>query len=104
MQVTQSNGEAHRNLLISRKPALVRHNVFTPAPAASQAPRGVATWSNTEIALQLEALGLGTAMPISCLAVETLPASQGLADPLGANLGYERILRTSPLTAIPAVC
>ena len=25
-------------------------------------------------------------------------------DPLGANLGLRRILRTSPLTAVPAIC
>jgi hypothetical protein len=104
VQVTQSDGVAHRNLLIGRKPALVRENVFAGLPAAGPGVRGVATWSSTEIGLQLEALGLGTAMPLSCLAVETLPASQALADPLGADLGYERILRTSPLTAIPAVC
>ena len=61
-------------------------------------------WSNSEVALQLEGLGLGATMPLSCLAVETLPASQALADPLGADLGYERILRTSPLTAIPTLC
>lgn len=103
VQVTQSDGAGYRNLLLGRKPALVRRNVYQ-LHVAGPGVRGVATWSSTEIALLLKALGLEAAMPLSCLAVETLPAAQPLADPLGADLGYERILRTSALTAIPSAC
>jgi hypothetical protein len=42
--------------------------------------------------------------PISCLAVETLPADTNVADPVATGLGYERFLRTSPLTPVPELC
>ena len=43
---------------------------------------------------------LGTRI-LSCLAVETLPGDAPWSDPLGAQLGYERFLRTSTLVAVP---
>jgi hypothetical protein len=36
--------------------------------------------------------------------VETLPGESPYADPVAGNLGYERFLRTSPLTSVPDVC
>jgi hypothetical protein len=42
--------------------------------------------------------------PLSCIAVETLPGAEPNVDPLGIGLGYERFLRTSPLTPLPAQC
>jgi len=103
VQVRQSDGAANRNILLGRKPALIRGGTFAPAKAGPGV-RGVATWSASEIALLLQGLGLNAAMPLSCVAIETLPAAQPFPDPLGADLGYERILRTSPLTAIPTAC
>ena len=38
------------------------------------------------------------------LAVELLPNGAPIADPLGADLGTQRVLRTSPLTGVPAIC
>ena len=49
----------------------------------------------------LDSLTLGAATPLSCLAVETLPGGSKIGDPLGANLGQERLLRTSPLVPVP---
>jgi hypothetical protein len=52
----------------------------------------------------LDGLTLGTDTPLSCLAVETLPGGSKIADPLGASLGQERLLRTSPLVPVPPMC
>ncbi len=51
-----------------------------------------------------ELLGLDRDTPISCLAVETLPGSQPIPNPVSTGLGYERFLRTSPLTPIARLC
>jgi hypothetical protein len=78
----------------------------------------------------LNVLGLAQTSSLSVLAVELLPfgqirsrtdagpitesaeaggapaagAAAAAPDPLGADLGSRRILRTSPLTALPAIC
>ena len=52
----------------------------------------------------LHALCLAPDAPLSVLAVELLHEAQPPDDPLGANLGRMRILRTSPLVPVPAVC
>jgi len=49
-------------------------------------------------------LGLSPDAPLSCVVVETLHGEQPVADPVSSGLGYERFLRTSPLTAIPVQC
>jgi len=49
-------------------------------------------------------LGLSPDAPLSCVVVETLPGEQPVTDPVSAGLGFERFLRTSPLTAIPVQC
>ena len=65
--------------------------------------------------IMLRQLGLATDSPMSVIAVELLPAPLGFfvvpggktnryADPLGANLGQVRILRSSPLVPVPAIC
>jgi hypothetical protein len=42
---------------------------------------------------------------LSALAVELLPEpGSPFGDPLGQDLGQVRLLRTSPLTPVPAVC
>jgi len=41
---------------------------------------------------------------LGVLAVETLPGGSKIGDPLGANLGHERLLRTSPLRSVPPIC
>jgi hypothetical protein len=41
---------------------------------------------------------------LSALAVELLPEIESKPDPLGADLGRVRILRTSPLIPVPEVC
>jgi hypothetical protein len=68
------------------------------------APFGTATFSAAEIESALRALTFRADAPLSVLAVELLPEVQELPDPLGADLGSQRILRTSPLIPVPAIC
>jgi hypothetical protein len=42
--------------------------------------------------------------PLGWLAVETLPPDDPIPDPLGSGLGFERLLRTSPLVPVPPWC
>ena len=92
-----------RNVLLSHKPARFRRKPLErqSTPDAFYAD---ATWSESEIELMLAGLTLGSDAPLSCLIVETLPGGSSIADPLGAGLGQERLLRTSPLVPVPAVC
>lgn len=57
-----------------------------------------------EITLLLASLTLDADTPLSCLAVETLPGGSAFPDPLGADLGQERLLRSSPLVPVPPIC
>ncbi len=58
----------------------------------------------SEIQLILASLALDLDTPLSCLAVETLPAGDPIPDPLGSGLRFERLLRTSPLVPVPPCC
>lgn len=103
-QVMQSDGADYRNVLLSRK-----HAPFVRKPLESQqaypdALYGNATWSNSEITSSLASLTLPPETPLSCLAVETLPGGSPFPDPLGAELGQERLLRNSPLVPVPTIC
>jgi hypothetical protein len=101
-QVRQADGLDHRNILLSRRPAPLRRKHEHGRHAA--APRGDARWSEAEIEAALTALGLPRSSPLSVLAVELLPEVNRAADPLGAQLGSTRILRTSRLVPVPPVC
>ena len=102
-QVYQSDNLDFRNVLLSHKQAR-----FLRKPIEGQSVIDAfyadATWSATEIRFMLAGLTLPTDTPLSCLAVETLPGGASIPDPMGANLGNERVLRTSPLVAVPAIC
>ncbi len=96
------DGEDRRNVLISRKRA-------RPAEQARdfrETPETVATaiWRQQEIDPLLKALALPRSAPLSVLAVELAPELDRVPDPLGADLGRARILRTSPLVPVPEVC
>jgi hypothetical protein len=101
-QVMQVNGDDHRNVLLSRKRA-------EPASQQTDARErleavGVAEWTQAEIDLALRVLNLPRKAPLSVLAVEMLPELDRKPDPLGADLGHVRIIRTSPLTPVGEVC
>ncbi len=127
-QVTQTDGSSQRNVLLARQlatllPQGVGAKPVDPQHGPNREPRGTTTFVAKEIAAALTLLGLPANSPLSVLGVEILPgpfrvtqtvgvaasASVGAAavageDPLGAALGQRRILRTSPLVAVPAIC
>jgi hypothetical protein len=102
-QVYQSDGSDFRNVLLGYRPArfVVDKLGWQQSPDALY---GSATWSTSEMQLLLASLTLGSDTPLSCLAVETLPSTDPIPDPLGTGLGYERLLRTSPLVPVPGCC
>jgi hypothetical protein len=65
---------------------------------------GGAIFSRSSIEAILAALALPATSPLSVVFVETLPELGQFDDPLGGDLGNVRILRTSPLTAVPPIC
>jgi len=156
-QVVQTDGGAHRNILLSHRrgcllpdwqdqqfrahftdakrlealAVLERCPEFQP-PAqhtVNREPRAYTFFTEQEIVAALKLLGLPKTSPLSVLAVEVLPgpfnftgdfarreallkanlavesaAAASQEDPLGTQLGARRILRTSPLTPVPAIC
>jgi hypothetical protein len=103
-QVHQADGSSMRNVLLGNRQATPRANRWDIRWLPPRADVGTATWSRDEVVAFLELLGLGPDNPVSCLAVETLPGDEPVPDPVGSGLGYERFLRTSPLTAVPPLC
>jgi hypothetical protein len=101
-QAEQADGEDRRNVLLSHKRAFPSRISFEqPQPPTTY---GVSTWSTSEVRDLLTALGFSPQASLSCLAVELLPNGATLADPLGGDLGQQRILRVSSLTPVPAIC
>jgi hypothetical protein len=112
-QVREASGQSSRNVLLRRARG-----------ESPQAPSdGSTRYSSTDIDFDrtnilLRGLGLPEDSPMSVLAVELLPSPlvhqplfvavgeriNRYDDPLGANLGQVRILRSSPLVPVPAIC
>lgn len=115
-QVKQADGTEYRNIRLSEKRMglyrpknIIRRrdnqNEYEYPQWDTQDPLGHAIWKRDEITLQLQNFGIPTNAPLSVLAVEILPTKRGGFDqPLGAELGKERILRTSPLVAVGDIC
>jgi hypothetical protein len=112
-QVSQADGTRRRNVLLSRAQAQLPRGGFTAAfigigadhELTGYLPYGSTGWLQDDIGRRLRALGLPLDTPLSVLAVELLPEAGAVyPDPLGADLGEVRILRTSPLTPVPVIC
>jgi len=109
-QAEQVDSADFRNVLLARKPARWnRKGDFGRNFGEFQAIRasteyGTATFSDAEIRAALRALTFRNDASISVLAIELLPETEERPDPVGADLGSQRILRTSPLTPVPAIC
>lgn len=63
-----------------------------------------ARFDQDAIAEVLTRLGLALDSSLSVLAVEVHGGALDSDDPLGDDLGHVRILRSSPLTPVPAMC
>ncbi|MBA2459750.1 MAG: hypothetical protein H0V43_12465 [Gemmatimonadales bacterium] len=112
-RVHQADDADRRNILLGtrrldpprrQKRSRGKLNRVLGVDAAKAAADGKADWSGAEITASLALLTLGPDAPLSCLVVETLPGEVPYPDPVAGQLGYERFLRTSPLTAVPAIC
>ncbi len=101
-QVTQADGSSQRNVLLNRL-ALARNDETRKLMTLASGMAG-AVWARSQVEALLAGLALPPDAPLSVLVVETLPDIGEFTDPLGGDLGNVRILRTSPLTAIPALC
>ena len=105
VQVTQADGADFRNVLLSRKPALIQDKRYNFAFSVNYVNvSGFSYWDDGEVKSLMASLALPSGSPLSVLAVEVSPELGRRADPLGANLGYIRILRASPLAPVPTIC
>jgi hypothetical protein len=119
-QVLQADGASHRNILLAAR------QLFPPASTtglpAAQFSRDVygigeftqkddpskmagtpARWQGIDTLLHALALPLDS--PLSVLTVEMMPQySDSANNPVDADFGKLRILRTSPLVAVPPIC
>jgi hypothetical protein len=106
-QAEQVDSTDFRNVLLARKPARWNRNGgndFGGSSIGAPSQSGTATFSDAEIRSALRALTFRNDAPISVVAIELLPETEERPDPVGADLGSQRILRTSPLTPVPAIC
>ncbi|MCK0511470.1 hypothetical protein [Aromatoleum buckelii] len=102
-QAQLADGSDWRNILIGRTQLQFPENAHRRR--AGFEPHGVGYWDHYEIENWLEVLGLPANAPLSALAIELLPEPDAVfVDPLGKDLGQVRVLRTSPLTPVPAIC
>ena len=101
-QAEQIDAADRRNVLLGRKPGAWSRDTAETARASNA--YGETSFATAEIEQVLAALGFARTAPLSVLAVELLPQDQPLTDPLGADLGGQRILRTSALIPVPVIC
>jgi hypothetical protein len=101
-QAEQVDGTDRRNVLLGHRPALWQRHTHTNTPRGSAF--GTATFSDANIRFALDSLTFRSDTPLSVLAVELLANGEQQRDPLGSQLGTQRILRTSPLVPVPKVC
>ena len=100
-QVQQADGASRRNVLLGR--SRLNREGLHQKPVLPVGLAG-AEWTRNGIGEILTALALPASSPLSVIVVETLGEVGNLEDPMGGDLGHVRILRSSPLTAIPALC
>ena len=101
-RVAQIDGEDYRNVLLARRRAVPQLPQTDERETLETI--GIARWEQNEIDRQLKAAGLPRNAPLGALGVELLPEFERKPDPLGADLGHVRILRTSPLIPVPEIC
>ena len=114
-QVLQADGASYRNVLLLREKGTPQLNQPGPNPNAIATTRDITAVADfpessgiegvtDNIQDALSGLGLNPESPLSVVAVEMLPNNGNFQDPLGRDLGQQRILRVSPLTPVTALC
>ncbi|WP_082933057.1 hypothetical protein, partial [Mycolicibacterium elephantis] len=106
-RVQQADGRTWRNLAL-RRTRLRRGRGPVDGAAMLELPEppvlyGEGGFTNAEVAQSLELAGLPADAPLTALAVE-VHRHPDFTDPLGAELGHARLLRSSPLVPVPDVC
>jgi len=99
-RVMQVDGATRRNVQIGLRKGTPERAVRRTQPIRSRSG-----WTNLEIQAALLQIGMPPETPCSVLAVELLPEpNSGYSDPLQAELGEVRVLRSSRLVAVPVDC
>jgi hypothetical protein len=103
-QVIQIDGESRRNVLIARSRAETEIATTDQRYADQPLAHAIGRFAGDTIHSALETLALPLDAPLTVLAVELYRGALASDDPLGADLGQLRLLRTSPLTSVPQMC
>ncbi|MDR4498702.1 MAG: hypothetical protein MRK02_12410 [Candidatus Scalindua sp.] len=98
-QVMRVDGKDYRNVLLSKIKMSIRNRDYLTMQQS-----GYSEWSNKQVREFLDHFGIPANAPLSCLVVELLPNADRDSDPLGGDLGYTRICRTSQLEPVPEIC
>lgn len=100
-QVKLVNGKDFRNILLGRlkMSADRRYHTFDYRDSTA-----FCHWSTKEVISLLESWGISPDADLSCMVVEVFPNAEQDPDPLGGDLGFTRIFRTSQLEPVPAIC
>lgn len=105
-QVVQADGNDHRNILLGerrmRSPERGRKFATNAIPVTGT--MGQCGWSQGEIESMLRSLRLPPNSPLSIVAVEMFSNFESVGQPLSADLGTQRIYRTSRLEPVPMIC
>ena len=76
----------------------------TPSRVPRNDAFGEAFFPSADAQSVLQGLAFEKSAPLNVMAVELFPQDIEPQDPLGADLGSQRILRTSPLAPVPVIC
>ena len=106
-RVEQADALAWRNLMLMRTPLLPPSGGFLAAvqPPSSSSPLmfGEGRFLMADLQSLLARHGLDPNSPLTTLVAE-FHTEPEIEDPLGSKLGHARILRVSPLIAVPDAC
>ena len=103
-QVTQMDGESRRNVLIGRALGTAEMANTDQRYADQPLMHAIGRFDQNAIRSVLEKLALPLDAPLSVLAAEVYRGALPSSDPLGADLGQLRFLRTSRLMQVPQMC
>ena len=104
----QTDGVSWRNLVLTRAQLLVLGSVVEeglPPETDAAVVLGQGDIEIDSVHDLLRRVGLPEDAPLTALAVEVFNLSVApVRDPVGASLGFARILRVSPLAPVPEAC
>ena len=105
-RVQRADGRAWQNVLLQQRPLLPPEpgpNMLVLPTAQPALLYAEGLFPLDELHRSLRLFGLPDDAPLTAMAVEFLTAPE-VADPLGQALGQARMLRASPLVAVPDAC